>query len=145
MPQLPARAYDLVRHFEGCKLTAYRDSGGVLSVGFGHTGPDVTEGMTVTQAEADRLLEKDLQAAARSVLQMASVPLTDAQLGALASFVYNVGAGRFRTSTLRVLLNKSDFAGAANQFPRWAYAAGRELPGLVKRRAAERDLFLSAA
>ncbi len=141
MTELPEEIFELVRRFEGCRLTAYRDSGGVLSIGVGHTGPDVTEGMTITTDEAERLFRQDMESAARSVLQMVTVPLSPTQLGALASWTFNLGAGTFRKSTLRKRLNEGRFDLAAEEMTKWVYCNGRVLPGLVARRAAEAALF----
>ena len=88
-------------------------------------------------------LREDLRAAERAVRHLVDVPLTQMQFDALASFVFNVGPAAFGNSTLLRLLNAGDAAGAAGQFKRWNRGADGVLPGLVTRRAAERDLFLS--
>lgn len=141
MTALPEAAFELVRRSEGLRLTAYPDSGGVWTVGHGHTGPDVHEGVTITPETAERLFQKDMTAAARSVARLVAVPLNPNQLGALASFVFNLGAAAFRKSTLRRLVNAGDFDAASDEFLKWVYCAGRVLPGLLTRRAAERALF----
>ncbi|WP_376956424.1 glycoside hydrolase family protein (plasmid) [Azospirillum sp. A26] len=137
-------AVDLVKHFEGLYLKAYLCPAGVPTVAWGHTGPDVVMGMTVTLAQAEQLLAADLAEAAADVDRYVKVPLTDDQRGALASFVFNLGAGSLASSTLLKLLNVGD-AGAAEQFGRWVNATvnGKltKLPGLVARRAAEQALF----
>lgn len=136
----------LTRSMEGCALTAYPDpaSGGApFTCGFGHTGPDVKPGMTITQAQADAWLEYDLARAAQVVNSLVHVYLNQNQFDALCDFVLNVGAGNFRSSTLLRLLSAGNFAAAADQFARWTQAAGKTMPGLVKRRAAERALFVS--
>lgn len=130
----------LVKSSEGCRLTAYRDSASVLTIGFGHAR-GVREGQTITQAQADALLLDDLDAAAAQVEAMVTVPLTQGQFDALVSFCYNLGAGRLRDSTLLRLLNQSRYQEAAAQFRFWVMAAGQVLPGLVTRRKAERALF----
>jgi lysozyme len=99
--------------------------------------------MTVTQAQADAWLEYDLARSAQIVNSLVHVHLNQNQFDALVDFVFNVGAGNFRSSTLLRLLNAGNFAAAADQFSRWTQAAGKTMPGLVKRRAAERALFLS--
>ncbi len=141
MTLIPEEAFELVKKFEGLRLTAYRDSGGVWTVGYGSTGPDVAEGLTITADEAERRLRRDMASAARSVLQMVTVPLNPNQLSALCSFVFNLGAGAFRKSTLRKRLNEGRFDLAAAEFGRWVFCNGRVLPGLVTRREAERQLF----
>lgn len=134
---------DLVKASEGCRLTAYRDSAGVLTIGYGHTH-GVIAGQTITQNDADAMLLDDLDAAAESVGKLVSVPLTQGQFDALCDFVFNLGEGRLRESTLLRLLNKRDYSAAAAQFRFWVMAGGHVLPGLTKRRAAERALFEGA-
>lgn len=131
---------DLVKASEGCRLTAYRDSVGVWTIGYGHTR-GVRQGQTITQDEADALLLDDLDLAAAQVRGMVTVPLTQGQFDALCDFVFNLGAGRLRDSTLLRLLNQGRYGEAAGQFKFWVMAGGKPLPGLVTRRAAERALF----
>lgn len=137
-------AVNLVKHFEGLYLNAYRCPAGVPTIGYGHTA-GVEMGQTITAAQADAFLQADLTAAAGQVDKLVKVALNPQQRGALASFVFNLGAGSLQQSTLLVLLNKGDYEGAAGQFGRWVYATVNgvktQLPGLVKRRAAEADLF----
>lgn len=90
----------LIRDSEGCVLTAYRDSGGVLTIGTGHTGPDVTEGLSITLEQAEDLLLKDLGATQEAIAEHVTVPVTQSMWDALCSFVFNVGAGNFSQSTL---------------------------------------------
>jgi lysozyme len=137
---------ELVKRFEGCKLEAYRCPAGVLTIGVGHTGPEVKEGMRVSQDIADGLLLKDLTHAADVVLRGVTIKppvFTQGMLDALTSFVFNCGAGNFLKSTLLKKLNAGDTLGASLELLKWTKAAGKELPGLVKRRAAEQSLFLS--
>ena len=139
------QAVNLVKHFEGLYLNAYLCPAGVPTIGYGHTA-GVKMGQTITAAQADDFLKADLTAAAAQVDKLVKVPLTPDQRGALASFVFNLGAGSLQSSTLLRLLNQGDYKGAAGQFGRWVYATVNgvktELPGLVKRRAAEAKLFL---
>jgi lysozyme len=135
----------LTRLMEGCVLTAYPDpaSGGApWTIGNGHTGPDVKPGLTITQAKADSLLMDDLARSAQIVNSLVHVYLNQNQFDALVDFVFNVGASNFRSSTLLRLLNAGNFAAAADQLPRWNQAKGKVMPGLIKRRAAERALFV---
>lgn len=136
----------LVKDFEGCKLTVYACPAGVPTVGYGHTGPDVTATeigvRTITQEEADILLGEDLAITEVRVRKLLHREPTSNQLAALVSFAYNVGTHNLRESTLLSLFNAGNIEGAAEQFPRWNKASGRVLPGLVARRAAERALFL---
>jgi len=131
---------DLVKASEGCRLTAYRDSVGILTIGYGSTG-GIKPGQTITQAEAEAMLVDDLDAAAEAVHKLVTVPLTQGQFDALCDFVFNLGEGRLRDSTLLRLLNQGKYGEAAAQFRFWVMAGGHPLPGLVKRRAAERALF----
>lgn len=135
---------DITRKAEGLRLTAYYCPAGKLTIGYGHTGPDVKEGMTITEAEADELLAKDVGWAEEAVTRAVTVPLTSNQFSALVDFTFNVGAGNLESSTLLRLLNGGDLAGAADQFLRWDEADGKVLPGLVTRREEERSLFLTA-
>lgn len=130
----------LIKHFEGCRLTAYHDAVGVLTIGYGSTGDHVTEGMTISQAEADRLFVADVQCFAVEV-RKSVVDLPDHQFSALVSLAYNIGIGAFRKSTLLRLIDDGCFWLAASQFERWNKAGGKVLPGLVRRREAERDMF----
>lgn len=131
-----------IKDHEGLRLTAYKDGGGVWTIGYGHTGADVREGLTVPLSEAERLLTRDLKTAEGHVNGAVQVKLTQNQFDALVSFVYNVGGEAFRTSTMLRLLNAGDYVGAANQFPRWNKDNGKVVQGLINRRAKERDLFL---
>lgn len=138
----------LVQEFEGCKLEAYPDpgtGGEPFTVGWGSTGPDIGPGTVWTQEEADARFLDDLSKFADGVDRLVRVPLTDNQFAALVSFAYNVGLGALAGSTLLRKLNAGDYQGAADQLPRWKKGGGRVLPGLVRRRAAERELFLSDA
>lgn len=137
-------AVDLVKHFEGLYLNAYRCPAGVATIGYGHTA-GVQMGQTITQAQADEFLQQDLTSAAASVDRLVTVPLNDDQRGALASFVFNLGAGSLSSSTLLKKLNAKDYEGAAAEFGKWVYCTvggvKKQLPGLVARRAAESALF----
>lgn len=134
-------AISLVKASEGLRLSAYQDVGGVLTIGYGHTA-DVTEGMVITVDQAETLLQADLAEAARCVESLVTVPLTQGQFDALCDFVFNLGERDLERSTLLLLLNAGNYQAAANQFRVWVMAAGEVLPGLVKRRAAERELFV---
>jgi len=133
----------LAKSFESCKLTAYQDQVGVWTIGWGHTGKDVYEGCTMTQEEADTTLLDDLQKTARGVEACVKVPISDNQFGALVSFAFNVGLGNLEKSTLLKLLNEGDFHGASLQFQMWDHAGGVTVPGLLRRRTAEVQLFLT--
>ncbi|QJE95231.1 lysozyme [Luteolibacter luteus] len=140
-----SRGLELVKHFEGCYLTAYPDSVGVWTIGYGHTGlthedGTVKRGRTITQAEAEQLLQHDLDYFANRVRKGTTVPLSEDQFAALVSFDFNTGG--YLRSHLRKLLNRGDYAGAAEQLLLWDKAGGRTLSGLTRRRRSERKLFL---
>ncbi|MGF7177005.1 lysozyme [Azospirillum doebereinerae] len=163
MRAIPHSCPELVKAAEGLRLTAYPDpaSGGApWTIGYGHTGPEVRPGLTITPARAEELLAQDLTEAAAIVDRAVNAPLTDAQFGALVSFVFNVGTGRKakgkdtgkdgflvlktgKPSTLLVKLNAGDHAGAAAEFGKWTRGDGKVMAGLVKRRATEAALFLA--
>lgn len=131
----------LTKSFEGLRLTAYRDSGGILTNGYGHTGADVHEGQTIDEAQAEAWLERDLAAAVACVNGLVKVQLAQHQFDALVDFTYNAGRGSFHGSTLLRRVNAGDFAGAVAQFGLWVHAGGKVVPGLVRRRAAEAAMF----
>ena len=129
---------------EGCRLTAYQDSGGVWTIGRGHTGPEVHAGLVWTQAQADAAFMADLAAAAADVRKFAP-NCTQGQFDALTDFAYNCGAGNLQTSTLLRLHNGGNHNAAAAQFGQWVHDNGVILGGLVKRRAYEALLYLGEA
>lgn len=137
----------LIKQFEGCKLTAYQDSVGVCTIGYGWTQPvdgkPIRVGMTIKQETAERLLKTGLVSYESDVSRLVKVGLTQGQFDALVSFTYNLGARALSTSTLLRKLNAGDYAGAADEFLRWNKAGGKVLNGLTRRREAERALFLS--
>lgn len=137
------RGLDLTRSFEGCRFRAYRDGGGVWTIGYGHT-KGVREGQECDMAQAVAWLRQDVQEAVSAVRDAVNVPLTQVQFDALVDFVFNVGAEAFRGSTLLRRLNAGNYAGAADQFERWNKDNGVVVPGLMRRRKAEADLFRSA-
>lgn len=137
-----AATVPLVATFEGLRQRAYLDPVGIPTACFGATH-GVRLGQTYTREQCDDLLAKDLLDANAGVDSCVRVPLTSNQRAALVSFVYNVGRGNFCGSTLVRKLNAGDPVGACNELPKWVYAKGVKLPGLVKRREAERQLCLT--
>lgn len=137
----------LIKQFEGCKLTAYQDSVGVWTIGYGWTHPvdgkPIRAGMTIKQETAERLLKTGLVSYESDVSRLVKVGLSQGQFDALVSFTYNLGARSLSTSTLLLKLNAGDYDGAADEFLRWNKAGGKVLNGLTRRREAERALFLS--
>lgn len=131
-----------IKHFEGFRSKPYRCPAGVPTIGYGHTDGVRMTDPAITEAQAEELLRMDLQAFAAGVNRLVRVALTQGQFDALVSFAYNVGLGNLQRSTLLKKLNAGDYSGAAAEFGRWTKAAdGQQLPGLVRRRAAERALF----
>ncbi|MGL4407393.1 MAG: lysozyme [Zoogloea sp.] len=141
MRTINAAGLALIKQSEGLRLDAYPDVVNVWTIGYGHTGPDVHPGLTITQAQAEQLLKQDLARFEQGVSQLVRVSLNDNQFAALVSFSYNLGLGNLRNSTLLRLLNQGDYAGAALQFPRWNRAGGHVVQGLVTRRKQEQALF----
>ena len=139
----------LIKRFEGFRGKAYRDPVGVWTIGYGHTSmagpPSVSEGLEVSRAEADAILRRDVEQFARDVASCLRVALSPAQFSALVSFAYNVGTGNFRASSVLKAVNAGDFAAVPRRLQLWTKAGGRVLPGLIKRRAAEAELFLDPA
>lgn len=145
--QTSEKGIALIKQFEGCKLTAYQDSVGVWTIGYGWTQPvdgkPIRAGMTIKQQTAERLLKTGLVSYESDVSRLVKVGLTQGQFDALVSFTYNLGARSLSTSTLLRKLNAGDYAGAADEYLRWNKAGGKVLNGLTRRREAERALFLS--
>lgn len=131
----------LIKEYEGLRLLAYKCSAGVWTIGYGHTS-GVMPGMSCTEEQADAWLVEDLAEAEREV-RAARTDLTQGQFDALVSFVFNLGAGKFKTSTLRKYVLSRSFILAAQEFGKWINAGGKPERGLIRRRAAEAALFQS--
>ncbi len=131
-----------IKKFEGCKLSTYQCSANTWTIGYGHTG-NVKQGQTITQAQADAYLKSDIKTFENEVKRLVKVPLTQNQFDALVSFTYNVGSGNLAKSTLLKKLNAGDYNGAAQEFSKWTKSGGKQVQGLVTRRAAEKEMFLS--
>lgn len=141
--KISQRGIDLIKHFEGLRLKAYKDSVGVPTIGYGHTD-GVKMGQEITEAQAEQLLKDDLARFEVGVQEVVRpLTLTQGQFDALVSFAFNLGLGSLRSSTLLKKLKAGDVSGASFELQRWVYAGGQKLPGLVKRREAERALFVS--
>jgi len=126
-------------HFEGQRLTAYADLGGVWTLCDGHT-TGVKPGDTATPEQCRAYLEQDMGHAYAAVNRCITADLTIAQAAAFTDAAFNLGPQVVCGSTLQRMANAGDIRGACEQLTRWTYAAGQELPGLVRRRQAERDL-----
>lgn len=129
----------LVARYEGTVQRTYRDPIGIITACTGHTGPALRMGQTFTRQQCEAMLYQDLAQHANA-LGCITQPLTDGQRAAFLSFAFNVGEGAFCQSTLVRKANAGDLQGACAELSRWTYAGGKQLPGLVQRRAAERQL-----
>ncbi len=136
----------LIKAFEGFRDRAYRDPAGILTIGYGHTSaagaPQVTTGLRMSEREAEAVLRDDVGKFSKEVVRLLRVELSDQQFSALVSFTYNVGSENLQRSSVLEAINKKDFASVPRRLALWTKAAGRVLPGLVKRRAAEAALFV---
>lgn len=139
--QTSKKGLEFIQDVEGCKLFAYLDTGGVWTIGVGHTGPEVVKGLSCTMEQAMKWLAEDSTEAQEAVNKLVKVPLTQNQFDALVSFVFNVGVNAFAKSTMLRKLNLGDYAGASKEFPRWNKDNGKEILGLTKRRLLEQGVF----
>ena len=139
--------YNLVANFiirfEGFRSAPYLCSGGFLTIGYGHLISKNEDLDNVTISEAESILREDLLAVEAALSRLITRPcLNSYQYTALMSFTYNLGAGSFQRSRLRKSINAYEDTVASEEFMRWIWAGGRKIPGLVLRRAAERDMYL---
>lgn len=142
MPQINNAGLSLIKNFEGCRLQAYQDAVGVWTIGFGHTG-GVYAGQTITQDQADALLEQDLHYFEVGVNSRVARNATPNQFAAMVSLAYNIGIYAFGGSSVLRNFNAGEINAAADSFLLWNKADGDVLEGLVRRRTAERALFLT--
>ncbi len=137
-----SKGLELIKHFEGCELEAYKCPAGVWTIGYGHI-KGVSEGMTITEAQAEEMLQSELIEYEGYINDLVEVELNQNQFDAMVSWVYNLGGGNLRSSTLLKVLNAGDYAGVPAQMLRWNKAGGKVLEGLTRRRQAEADLFVA--
>ncbi len=137
-----AAGLNLIKSFENCKLKVYKDIVGYPTVGYGHR-TDVPVGKTITQDEADQLLVDDLKRIEDGVRACLRTELNDNQFSALVSLGFNIGTTSLAHSTLVRLVNSGELIAASKEFEKWDRAGGKEVKGLLRRRAAEKTLFLS--
>lgn len=137
------KGIELIKAHESLKLNAYQCPAGVWTIGYGHTR-GVSKGMSITRMDADRMLKEDLRDS-EDIINRQNLDVNQNQFDALVSFVFNVGAGNFESSTLlsKAKINVKDRS-IPEEFRRWVYAKGRILPGLVKRRTEESELWQKA-
>lgn len=144
MREVNAAGKALITQFEGVRLTRYEDQAERATIGIGHLiTPQDNIGEEITQEQCETLFEGDLSHAARTVERLVTTPLTDNQFAALVSFVFNLGGGALGRSTLLRKLDAGDYAGAAAEFGKWIYADAEASNGLIARRDAEKELFLT--
>lgn len=134
------KGIELIKHFEGCELEAYKCPAGVWTIGYGHI-KGVHEGMKITEMQAEEMLKSELHEYEGYINDYVTVPLNQNQFDAMVSWVYNLGGGNLKASTLLKVLNSGDYAGVPEQMLRWNKAGGKVLEGLTRRRQAEADLF----
>jgi lysozyme len=139
---------DFIKKEEGLRLASYLCPASVWTIGYGSTGPDVVEGMLITEPEAEALLEKDMSWALDLMDETVKVPMTANQKTAVVSLAFNIGPGAWRSSTALTRLNNEDYDGTAEAMQWWNKITvnGKKVvsDGLVNRRKREADLFLTA-
>ena len=139
--QTSQNGIDLIEQFEGCKLEAYLCPANKWTIGYGHTS-GVKKGDKITSRQAEDFLRSDLEKFENAINNLVTVELNQNQFDALVSFVFNIGINAFKQSTMLKFINNGHFPLAAGQFDRWIKSNGKVLEGLVKRRKAEKELFL---
>ena len=131
---------ELIKKYEGLRLEAYKCPAGVWTIGYGHTN-GVIKGMKISKEEAERLLKHDVSIVELKVVNTVG-KLAACKIDALVSFAFNVGVAAFSRSTLcRKVKANSDDASIRAEFGKWVYAGSKKLPGLVKRRAEETEMY----
>lgn len=134
------KGLEMIKHFEGLELNAYQCAAGVWTIGYGHT-KDVQQGMVISEDTANEMLVEELNEYESYITGLVTVELNQNQFDAMVSWVYNLGVGNLKASTLLKVLNAGDYAGVPAQIMRWNKAGGKVLEGLTRRRQAEADLF----
>jgi lysozyme len=137
------RGLALTKSFEGLHLGAYQDCAGNWTIGYGHTGPSVLPGQSISEPEAEKLLQADLAEAVACVNHAVKAVISQSEFDAMVDFCFNAGRGNFVQSTLLRKVNSGDFKGAAAQFALWVHAGGEVVAGLLRRRNAEAALFVA--
>jgi len=131
---------NLLKKFEGCKLKAYRCPANVCTIGYGHTSaagaPMVNDGMTITQAQAEDILKRDIVKYEIAVMDLVKVKLTQNQFDVLTDFAYNAGVGNLKSSTMLKKINSGNLDAVPSELMKWTKGGGKVLPGLVRRRQA---------
>jgi len=144
MQTLNQAGIDLIKSFEGFSAIPYQDSAGIWTIGYGHTlGVDSTT-PEIDEGKAEEYLVQDCANAMNDIENTITCPLSPNQFSALTSLVFNVGNAPLE-KTLGILLNEEKYPEAAEQFGNWIYSKGEQLPGLIRRRAAEQQLFMTTS
>ena len=130
----------LIKHFEGFSAMPYRCPAGYYTIGYGHVLKKNSP-THVNEAQAENVLRDDVRIAESAVVRLIHRALLQHQFDALVSFTFNLGAGALQRSQLRRVVNRGEDAAVPVQLARWVYAGGRKLPGLLKRRAAEGNMY----
>lgn len=131
----------LTKRYEGLRLRAYQDQGGVWTVGYGHTGKEVRAGLEITPLQAEAYLRADMRNAIDCVNRLVTSPIEQRHFDALVDFCFNAGSGNLTRSDLLRKVNARDWPAAAEQFGLWINVNGHPNRGLVRRRAAETAMF----
>lgn len=139
---LSVSGLSMIQQHEGLSYGVYLDPVGIPTVCWGHMDKRLKVGSHYSRKDCERYLLEDSRSAQAAVNELVKVPLTQNQYDALVSLVFNIGRGSFARSSLLKKLNAGDMTGAAQEFPRWVYAKGKKLPGLITRRNDEMELFL---
>lgn len=143
MQRINIEGIELIKHFEGLSLKPYHCSGNAYTIGYGHVIQPFEEFVEITEEKAEELLQGDIMAAEAVVDELVDAPLTSNQFAALVSFVFNLGAGNFKSSTLLRKLNENKYLEIPQEFIRWIYTGKIPMKGLLRRRLAEALLFMS--
>ena len=144
MMKISKNGLELIKKHEGLKLKAYRCPAGVLTIGYGHTGPDVKDGLEINKAKADCLLDSDVRFAVKKVNELVKKTISQNQFDSLVSFTFNLGPGRLASSTLLKKVNQNpNDKSISLEFAKWVNASGKKLEGLVIRRKDESELYFS--
>ena len=138
--KIGTQGLELLKHFEGLELNAYQCAAGVWTIGYGHT-KGVQKGMSISEEAANEMLAEEMTEYENYVNTYVTVELNQCQFDAMVSWVYNLGGGNLKASTLLKVLNAGDYDGVPAQMMRWNKAGGKVLEGLTRRRQAEADLF----
>jgi lysozyme len=149
MRHITEQGLALIKRFEGFSPTPYLCPAGWWTIGWGAIhgldGQPVTAAtLPVTEEEAETLLRRDVAVAERAVLRLIKVPLTDGRFDALTSFAFNLGGGALQRSTLRRKVNREEHAEVPDEFRKWVWGGGRKLPGLIRRREAEAEMYVGS-